>query len=140
MAGRGRGQRPNWRRGWPGCSTARAGRAGERAGRLSLASAPADGRPRAVRHDRAGAAAGRAGVRLSREQVYRLVTGTPERLSPATLAALCDILGCAPGDLVEPYRQQTRRASAPAALPTADSPTPPRPRRAQVAGPPAPRT
>ena len=41
------------------------------------------------------------GVSLSREQVYRLVTRTPERLSLATLAALCDILGCSPGDLVE---------------------------------------
>jgi DNA-binding Xre family transcriptional regulator len=40
-------------------------------------------------------------VRLSREQVYRLVTGVPERLSLATLAALCDILGCEPGDLIE---------------------------------------
>jgi DNA-binding Xre family transcriptional regulator len=40
--------------------------------------------------------------RLSREQVYRLVTRTPQRLSLATLAALCDILGCSPGDLVEP--------------------------------------
>jgi len=42
------------------------------------------------------------GVSLSREQVYRLVTGTPERLSLRTLAALCDILECGPGDLVEP--------------------------------------
>ena len=42
------------------------------------------------------------GVCLSREQVYRLVTRTPERLSLTTLAALCDILGCEPGDLVEP--------------------------------------
>ena len=42
------------------------------------------------------------GVCLSREQVYRIVTGTPERLSLTTLAALCDILGCEPGDLVEP--------------------------------------
>jgi DNA-binding Xre family transcriptional regulator len=42
------------------------------------------------------------GITLSREQVYRLVTGIPERLSLATLAALCDILGCQPGDLVEP--------------------------------------
>lgn len=41
------------------------------------------------------------GVSLSREQVCRLVTRTPERLSLATLAALCDILGCSPGDLVE---------------------------------------
>ena len=42
------------------------------------------------------------GVTLSREQVYRLVARTPERLSLATLAALCDILCCVPGDLVEP--------------------------------------
>ena len=41
------------------------------------------------------------GVKLSREQVYRLVTGVPERLSLATLAALCDILGCQPGELIE---------------------------------------
>lgn len=41
------------------------------------------------------------GIRLSREQVYRLVRRVPERLSLATLAALCDILGCQPGDLVE---------------------------------------
>ena len=42
------------------------------------------------------------GVVLSREQVYRLVTGVPERLSLRTLAALCDILDCSPADLVEP--------------------------------------
>jgi DNA-binding Xre family transcriptional regulator len=41
------------------------------------------------------------GITLSREQVYRLVTGVPERLSLATLAALCDILACQPGDLIE---------------------------------------
>ena len=41
------------------------------------------------------------GITLSREQVYRLVTGIPERLSLATLAALCDILGCQPGDIIE---------------------------------------
>ena len=40
---------------------------------------------------------------MSREQVYRLVAGRPQRLSLATLAALCDILDCAPGELVEPY-------------------------------------
>jgi len=42
------------------------------------------------------------GISLSREQIYRLVTGTPERLSLATLATLCDILGCGPGDIIEP--------------------------------------
>ena len=39
---------------------------------------------------------------MSREQVYRLVTGVPERLSLAVAgAALCDILSCQPGDLIE---------------------------------------
>jgi DNA-binding Xre family transcriptional regulator len=67
------------------------------------------------------------GVRLSREQVYRLVTGTPERLNLAVLVALCDILGCGVDDLIEP-------ATAPVNKPagTAASPTQLRPRRAQV--------
>jgi DNA-binding Xre family transcriptional regulator len=41
------------------------------------------------------------GVHLSREQVYRLVTQPPQRLSMDTLAALCDILACTPNDLIE---------------------------------------
>jgi DNA-binding Xre family transcriptional regulator len=41
------------------------------------------------------------GVHLSREQVYRLVTAAPQRLSMDTLAALCDILGATPNDLIE---------------------------------------
>lgn len=41
------------------------------------------------------------GVELSREQVYRLVTQAPQRLSMDVLAALCDILECAPNDLIE---------------------------------------
>lgn len=41
------------------------------------------------------------GVHLSREQVFRLVTQPPQRLSMDTLAALCDILGCRPNDLIE---------------------------------------
>jgi DNA-binding Xre family transcriptional regulator len=53
------------------------------------------------------------GVHLSREQVYRLVTQPPQRLSMDTLAALCDILGCAPGDLIEitATNQQARKAA-----------------------------
>src|SRR2546430_12088634 len=60
------------------------------------------------------------GIRLSREQVYRLVAHTPERLSLATLAALCDIFDCTPGDLVEPTREATTkpRAASPAGLAT----------------------
>lgn len=41
------------------------------------------------------------GVHLSREQVYRLVTHPPQRLSMDVLAALCDILDCTPNDLIE---------------------------------------
>ena len=69
------------------------------------------------------------GVVLSREQVCRLVTKTPERLSLATLAALCDILGCQPGDLIEPAAPVPLRAGKPAALP---EPAQLRPRRARV--------
>lgn len=41
------------------------------------------------------------GVILSREQVFRLVTSPPQRLSMDVLAALCDILECSPNDLIE---------------------------------------
>jgi len=41
------------------------------------------------------------GVVLSREQVYRLVARTPQRLSLTTLAALCDIFDVGPGELIE---------------------------------------
>ena len=43
------------------------------------------------------------GIALSPAQVYRLVTGTPERLNLQVLAALCDILDCTPAELIEPY-------------------------------------
>ena len=68
------------------------------------------------------------GITLSREQVYRLVTGTPERLSLATLAVLCDILGCQPGDLIELVR--TPAVSKPAPPRSGQRP---RPVRARVA-------
>jgi DNA-binding Xre family transcriptional regulator len=44
------------------------------------------------------------GVVLSREQVYRLVTKTPQRLSLVTLCALCDIFECSPNELIEPLK------------------------------------
>ena len=40
------------------------------------------------------------GITLSASQVHRLVSGTPERLSLPVLAALCDIFGVGPGDLI----------------------------------------
>lgn len=67
------------------------------------------------------------GITLSREQVYRLVAQVPQRLSLATLAALCDILDCQPGDLIELH--------SPAAAKRTTVPTPeerPRPRRARI--------
>jgi DNA-binding Xre family transcriptional regulator len=42
------------------------------------------------------------GIKLSSSQVYRLVTGRPERLSLKVLMALLDILGCSMEDLIEP--------------------------------------
>jgi DNA-binding Xre family transcriptional regulator len=70
------------------------------------------------------------GVCLSREQVYRLVTRAPERLSLATLVALCDILGCEPGDLVEPVAPG--RGGLPGRDPAARPAGPVRPRRARI--------
>ena len=67
------------------------------------------------------------GVVLSREQVYRLVTGRPERLSLNTLAALCEILTCEPNDLIEiAYAEEVAETRPPAAVPIK------RPRRARV--------
>lgn len=72
------------------------------------------------------------GVKLSREQVYRLVTGVPERLSLATLAALCDILGCQPGELIEVVRAPA--AGKPAGSAPAQRPRPVRARVVPVPG------
>ncbi len=67
------------------------------------------------------------GITLSREQVYRLVTGVPERLSLPVLAALCGILDCSPGDLIEPVRKPARTAE-----PAPEPAQRPRPVRARV--------
>lgn len=48
-----------------------------------------------------GPALAERGIHLSREQVFRLVTQPPQRLSMDTLAALCDVLACTPNDLIE---------------------------------------
>ncbi len=59
------------------------------------------------------------GIILSREQVFRLVTQPPQRLSLDTLAALCDILGCSPNDLIEVQvvNQQVRKVAGEAVVP-----------------------
>jgi DNA-binding Xre family transcriptional regulator len=41
------------------------------------------------------------GIRLSDSQVWRMVTGKPERLNLQVLIALCAILECTPNDLIE---------------------------------------
>jgi DNA-binding Xre family transcriptional regulator len=73
------------------------------------------------------------GIGLSREQVYRLVTRTPERLNLNVLVALCDILGCRADDLIAPRgaaaKTTTRSAATSAAPPAAQRP---RPRRARI--------
>ncbi|SIS18635.1 helix-turn-helix domain-containing protein [Williamsia sterculiae] len=43
------------------------------------------------------------GIHLSDAQIYGLVTTEPQRISSQTLAALCDIFDCSPGDLFEPF-------------------------------------
>ena len=68
------------------------------------------------------------GVELSAAQVYRLAAGTPERLSLATLAALCDIFDCTPADLIE----TAAVAGAPATKATPGRPAARRPRRARI--------
>lgn len=68
------------------------------------------------------------GVPLSREQVYRMVVKVPERLNLTALAALCDILDCTPGELIEPYAGRPTTAKGA----SAGSPPPARPRRARV--------
>lgn len=79
------------------------------------------------------------GVMLSASQVHRLVTGTPERLSLAVLAALCDIFDCQPGQLIATTATNVapRRTAAAAGDPTVVDPVVDlakvgRPRRARV--------
>ncbi|WP_214467095.1 helix-turn-helix domain-containing protein [Microbacterium flavescens] len=57
------------------------------------------------------------GISLSESQVWRLVTGTPERIPARTFAALCDILDCTPNELFEPVVEMraATRVNAPAA-------------------------
>lgn len=75
------------------------------------------------------------GVILSREQVYRLVAGTPERLNLTTLAALCDILAVTPADLVEVTVESRRVPKAAGAARVTGPPATVRdlrPRRARI--------
>lgn len=59
------------------------------------------------------------GVTLSREQVFRLVTRPPQRMSMDILAALCDIFGCGVQDLIEivEVSEQVRKNAAASGAP-----------------------
>ena len=73
------------------------------------------------------------GINLSSVQVWRVVTHTPERLSLPVLAALCDIFGCTPADLIATKADNVagrRAASAGANL--TDLAASVRPKRARV--------
>lgn len=73
------------------------------------------------------------GIELSTAQIYRLVTGTPERLNLSTLVALCDILGCSPADLIEPVVEAPkRRAKAAGERDARPAPSDVKPRRARI--------
>lgn len=62
------------------------------------------------------------GVQLSREQVFRLVTKTPERLNIEVLAALCRILDCTPTDLIEVRAAQVKPRRAAGSERTSNGP------------------
>jgi DNA-binding Xre family transcriptional regulator len=71
------------------------------------------------------------GIHLSREQVYRLVTSTPQRLSMDVFAALCDILDCSPNDLITVAAVNQTIAKQASGASAGDGPAP-RPRRTTV--------
>jgi DNA-binding Xre family transcriptional regulator len=75
------------------------------------------------------------GIDLSREQIFRIASGTPQRLSLELLGALCAALACTPNDLIQ-FRPITKTKKAVGA----EAPDPPamkdiRPVRARVVRP-----
>jgi DNA-binding Xre family transcriptional regulator len=54
------------------------------------------------------------GIELSGSQVWRMVSGRPERLNLRVLVVLCEILDCEPGELV----RRTDAAAPPVKEPT----------------------
>ncbi|MEU6788388.1 helix-turn-helix transcriptional regulator [Nonomuraea angiospora] len=73
------------------------------------------------------------GIRLSSVQVWRLVTQTPERLSPPALAALCDIFDCTPAQLIATRAENAAsRKTATDDAGVIEPPTALRPKRARI--------
>jgi DNA-binding Xre family transcriptional regulator len=73
------------------------------------------------------------GIELSPVQVWRLVAGTPERLSLPVLAALCDILEVTPTELIVTSAENValRKAAAASDQRLVDLPAI-RPKRARI--------
>jgi len=70
-------------------------------------------------------------ISLSESQVYRLLTGKPERLNLRVLMALCELLACTPDTLIRPVEAAAptlaeRRAAAAAGVPEDIVPRPAR--------------
>jgi DNA-binding Xre family transcriptional regulator len=78
------------------------------------------------------------GVVMTSTQVYRIVTGQPERLNMQFLAALCDIFGATPNDLIEPYvdssSQRGRKTGTTGKVASPKSGSKNRPTRATIGG------
>ena len=76
------------------------------------------------------------GVVMTSTQVYRIVTGEPERLNMKLLSALCDIFDCTPNELIEPFVASSSSRGRKAADGTAKAPGRPgtknRPTRAVI--------
>lgn len=71
---------------------------------------------------------------LSRPQVYRLVNQRPERVSLQLVAAICDIFGCGPDDLltVTATDVRTRKTATASPANVVELDRTPRPRRANI--------
>ncbi|HEX8158137.1 MAG TPA: helix-turn-helix transcriptional regulator [Solirubrobacteraceae bacterium] len=74
------------------------------------------------------------GISLSESQVWRLVTGKPERLNLHVLMVLCQILDCTPNDLIKPIDgDATARLDRRAVAETGPSDLVPKPARIRPA-------
>jgi len=74
------------------------------------------------------------GVRLSDSQVWRMVTGRPERMNLRVLMVLCEILGCELSELVRRDDITAAVAKEPASSTTIDKDLVPKPVRLRRSG------
>ncbi|MGV9670818.1 helix-turn-helix domain-containing protein [Gordonia sp. NPDC003504] len=72
------------------------------------------------------------GIDLSASQIYRLVSGQPERVSLQVMAAICDVFACTPADLVTVTAADARRKKTATTANVVDLSRSARPKRARV--------